>query len=165
VALAQLPAADRAVAEKQRTCVVLEGSRLGSMGVPVKLTLDSETVFVCCKSCVKEAQADPTKFRNRALELRRKSGSGIPLSAKEDKIQKSLALLAPEQRKQAEAQKWCPITEKPLGFMGKPDMVMVKGRVIFTCCDSCNEELTTKADEMTRKVEQYLKREGVLPKK
>ena len=39
------------LAEQQRTCPILKDSRLGSMGPPVKLTLDGETVFLCCSGC------------------------------------------------------------------------------------------------------------------
>jgi Cu(I)/Ag(I) efflux system membrane fusion protein len=59
--LAKLSREDRALAEAQRFCVVLEGSRLGSMGPPIKLSVAGEIVFVCCPSCQKKALADPQK--------------------------------------------------------------------------------------------------------
>ena len=69
-ALAQLAPDDRKLVEAQKTCPVLDGSRLGAMGVPVKLVLDGKPVFVCCKTCVKKAQADP------AGTLKKLSGAG-----------------------------------------------------------------------------------------
>src|SRR5262245_29646297 len=59
--LRELPPGDRALAERQRFCPIIDGTRLGSMGKPVKVMLDGRPVFVCCKACVKEAEADPAK--------------------------------------------------------------------------------------------------------
>lgn len=50
-AMAKLPAADLALAEVQLFCPIQDGSRLGSMGMPVKLMLDGKPVFLCCKGC------------------------------------------------------------------------------------------------------------------
>ena len=58
-ALASLSPDDRKLAEAQRFCPILDGSRLGSMGVPLKVVLDGLPAFVCCKGCVKPALAEP----------------------------------------------------------------------------------------------------------
>jgi Cu(I)/Ag(I) efflux system membrane fusion protein len=76
--LAKMPAADRALAEQQRTCPVLKDSRLGSMGPPVKLTLAGETVFLCCSGCKGQATAEPEKMAARVKELRGQSAGGSP---------------------------------------------------------------------------------------
>ena len=55
---AQLPADDKALAEAQKVCPVT-GEPLGSMGVPVKVTLKGQAVFLCCKGCVGKAEKDP----------------------------------------------------------------------------------------------------------
>ena len=47
-ALAKLRAADRALAEASGTAPILPDSRLGSMGVPVKVMVDGKPVFLCC---------------------------------------------------------------------------------------------------------------------
>jgi hypothetical protein len=60
-ALASLSAADRAAAEKQKTCLV-GGEPLGSMGAPVKVTVLGRDVFVCCDGCTDALKADPEKF-------------------------------------------------------------------------------------------------------
>lgn len=67
--LAKLPPADRKAAEAQRLCPI-QGEPLGSMGVPVKLTLKGETVFVCCKGCVGQAQKDPDKTLKAVAEAK-----------------------------------------------------------------------------------------------
>jgi Cu(I)/Ag(I) efflux system membrane fusion protein len=69
-ALAKLPPADRKLAEQQRTCPILADSRLGSMGPPVKLTLDGETVFLCCAGCVGKAKAEAAQTAAKARDLR-----------------------------------------------------------------------------------------------
>ena len=86
-ALAKLSPADRELAEKQRTCPILKDSRLGSMGVPIKLTLAGETVFLCCAGCKGQATADPAGTAERVKELRarnaaeRNATEGVPYSA------------------------------------------------------------------------------------
>jgi hypothetical protein len=44
-----------------KTCVVSEEA-LGGMGKPVKVTHDGTDVYLCCKSCLKDFNADPTKY-------------------------------------------------------------------------------------------------------
>lgn len=58
-ALALLPVADRTLAEAQRFCPILKGSRLGSMGMPHKIVVDGQPVFLCCEGCEQEALDDP----------------------------------------------------------------------------------------------------------
>jgi Cu(I)/Ag(I) efflux system membrane fusion protein len=70
-ALAKLPAEDRPLAEAQRFCPVLEDSRLGSMGPPVKLMIDGQPVFLCCKGCERKALANPQATLARVQELKK----------------------------------------------------------------------------------------------
>ena len=57
--LAKLPKEDRELAELQKFCPVLTESRLGGMGIPVKLVVDGQTVFVCCSGCTTKALSNP----------------------------------------------------------------------------------------------------------
>ena len=57
----QLPAADRKLALAQRICPVT-GVALGSMGVPIKITLRGQTVFLCCKGCMGKAKRSPDEM-------------------------------------------------------------------------------------------------------
>ena len=68
-ALAKLDPADRQAAEKQRMCVVLDNRRLGSMGAPVKVTINGQDVFVCCASCRQAALKNPEKTLSKHSEL------------------------------------------------------------------------------------------------
>ncbi len=56
-------------------------------------------------------------------------------------IEAQLAMLAPEDRERASTQKVCPISEEPLGSMGKPVKVTVDGQDLFICCAGCEDEL------------------------
>lgn len=58
--LAKLSPEDKALAEAQKVCP-MSGEPLGSMDVPPKLTLNGQTVFLCCNGCAKDAKADPEK--------------------------------------------------------------------------------------------------------
>lgn len=155
--LAALSPDDQKLAESQRDCPILDGSRLGSMGVPIKVILDGKPVFVCCKSCVKQAQADPKKTLTKVAELRSRSGKpkGGATLEKTETIRLNLAKLSPDDRKLAEAQKTCPVTEQPLGSMGVPIKVMVNGQPVFGCCRSCDEEMLADPTATLEKVKRF----------
>jgi hypothetical protein len=55
----KLPPADAALALKQMVCPVSGEHLGGDMGVPVKVSAEGKTFFLCCKSCNKDVQADP----------------------------------------------------------------------------------------------------------
>ncbi len=67
---------------------------------------------------------------------------------KEKKVKVDLAKLSAENRRLAEAQKFCPITGEPLGSMGMPVKVMLKSEPVFLCCAGCKEE-AKENDERT----------------
>ena len=68
-ALAKLSPEDRKLAEAQKNCAV-SGEPLGSMGTPIKLMLNGEPAFICCKSCQKRAEADPSATLKKVAELK-----------------------------------------------------------------------------------------------
>jgi hypothetical protein len=49
--------------------------------------------------------------------------------------------LSTEDRAAAVQQRICPVTRKPLGSMGTPVKVTAAGRIIFLCCEGCEEKL------------------------
>jgi hypothetical protein len=71
--LAKLAPEDQKLAEAQRFCAVEEENRLGSMGVPVKVMIKEQPVFLCCKGCVKSAQKDPDLTLAKVQELKSKT--------------------------------------------------------------------------------------------
>jgi membrane fusion protein, copper/silver efflux system len=72
--LAQLPPEDQKMAAEQKYCPIT-GLRLGSMGVPVKITLKGRPVFLCCPGCVEEAKKAPDKTLNK-IESTARSPTG-----------------------------------------------------------------------------------------
>jgi peroxiredoxin len=73
--LAKLSPEDRTLAEAQRFCVVNNDERLGSMGQPVKIMIEDQPVFLCCKGCTKKALKNPEQTLAKAKELRSRKGS------------------------------------------------------------------------------------------
>jgi hypothetical protein len=73
--LAKLGPEDRKLAEQQKYCAIDSDNRLGEMGVPVKVMIKDEPVFLCCKGCKKEAEKDPDKTLARVKELRAKAAA------------------------------------------------------------------------------------------
>jgi hypothetical protein len=128
------------------------------MGTPVKLTLDGETVFICCPACKDQATGNPQKTVERVRELRRRPLPTQPNAAppkpepsqpepvlaqadsKEEKIALALAQLAPTDRELAVVQKFCAVIEKSrLGSMGTPMRVVLNGEPVFLCCKGCEQ--------------------------
>jgi len=61
VELAKLSPADAAAAEKQHMCPV-SGEMLGTMGVPKKIDVKGQSVWVCCDKCKKSFLEEPDKY-------------------------------------------------------------------------------------------------------
>lgn len=57
-AIKKLPADEQKLAIAQGVCPV-SGEALGEMGVPLKVTAEGRTFYLCCKSCQAELKADP----------------------------------------------------------------------------------------------------------
>jgi multidrug efflux pump subunit AcrA (membrane-fusion protein) len=74
----------------------------------------------------------------------------------EAKITAALAKLAPADRKQAVAQKYCPIQEEPLGSMGVPILTdLGNGRSVWVCCKGCIPRAQKDPDGTLRKLEEF----------
>ena len=73
--LAKLPPEDRKLAEQQKYCVIEDDNRLGEMGPPIKLMIKGQPVFICCKGCKKQAEADPDKSLAKVKELKAKAAA------------------------------------------------------------------------------------------
>lgn len=145
--LAGLSPEDRALAEKQRICPVT-GAALGSMGVPLKISLDDRPVFVCCQACENQLKAEPARFLARL-------DSAASASVAEDN-QKAIALalskLPAEDKAAAERQRNCPVADSALGSMGVPPKVFVDGQVVFICCEGCRESLLANPSKYLTKL-------------
>lgn len=123
-ALAELSTTDQKKATAQRFCPVMTHSRLGSMGTPVKVMVEGEPVFVCCKGCASKATKGGKTTVKTAAKLTTASAT--------------LAKLKPEERAAAEAQKYCAVaTTSFLGSMGAPIKLELNGKPVYLCCEGC----------------------------
>ena len=142
--LGELSAADRKLAQAQRFCTMMEYSRLGAMGTPVKVMIEGKPVFVCCESCVEEAVK-----------------AGKDTLVKVDKLTEAsatLAKLSDEDRAAAEAQKYCAIQTKGLlGSMGTPVKLELNGKLVFLCCKGCAGKAKANPRATLAKVEELKK--------
>ena len=66
---------DAELIKAQEACPITR-KKLGSMGKPIKITLKSQPVFLCCDSCKDEALANPDKTLNKLKELKDKRKGG-----------------------------------------------------------------------------------------
>jgi hypothetical protein len=71
-ARAKLSAEDRALVDEQDYCAVMTKQKLGSMGVPMKVMVKGQPVFLCCKGCKSEAEDDPDQTLKTVAELKAK---------------------------------------------------------------------------------------------
>jgi membrane fusion protein, copper/silver efflux system len=159
-ALARLPEVDRKIAEKQQFCPIIAASRLGSMGVPIKLVIDNQPVFICCEGCKKEALEHP---QETLAKVNKRNVSSTPATApqpaipaaksnKEAKIQAALARLSEADRVMAEQQRFCAVLpESRLGSMGTPIKIEIEGKPVFLCCDGCRDEAKANPDATLKK--------------
>ena len=123
-ALSKLPKSDRALADSQRYCPMMDSTRLGAMDTPVKVMIDGKPVFLCCAGCEEDAKADGKKTLASVEKLKKASAALAKLPAADLPI--------------AEAQLLCPIHEgSRLGSMGVPLKVMLDGKPVFLCCKAC----------------------------
>jgi hypothetical protein len=72
-AFAKLSEEDRMAARSQKFCAVDNENRLGSMGPPVKVMIEEQPVFLCCKHCEKEAIAKPKETLEKVAKLKKEN--------------------------------------------------------------------------------------------
>jgi len=63
-ALRALPAADQALALKQKICPVTN-KLLGSMGTPTRVLIGDRIIFLCCEGCETALKKDPGKYLSK----------------------------------------------------------------------------------------------------
>ena len=68
--------------------------------------------------------------------------------------QANFAKLSDEDRPLAEAQGYCAVAVKPLGSMGPPLKLMVKGQAVYICCKGCEKKAKSNPDQTLAKVEE-----------
>ena len=66
--------------------------------------------------------------------------------------EKELSQLSAADRALAEKQQVCPVSGQPLGSMGKPYKVTVKGQEVFLCCQGCEGEIKENPEKYLAKL-------------
>ena len=64
----------------------------------------------------------------------------------------ALSQLSDADRSLAEKQKTCPVSGQPLGSMGKPYKLTVKGQQVLLCCSGCEDAIIENPDEYLAKL-------------
>lgn len=77
-AIAKLPVTDQLLSETQLFCPIDEGSRLGSMGTPVKLMLEGKPVFLCCQGCEDAARENTKTTLAKVEEIKKENAKTAP---------------------------------------------------------------------------------------
>jgi hypothetical protein len=70
-AMSKMPEEDQRAALAQKFCAVQNDSRLGSMGQPIKVMIEDQPVFLCCKHCEKSALAQPKETLESVAKLKK----------------------------------------------------------------------------------------------
>ena len=96
-------------------------------------------------------------------ELHSHAEEGLPLTetkgpSAED--QQNIAKLPQTDRELALAQRICPISGEPLGSMGVPYKITLKGRPVFLCCKGCVDQAKKSPDKVLSKLAQAAKSTG-----
>jgi multidrug efflux pump subunit AcrA (membrane-fusion protein) len=69
-------------------------------------------------------------------------------------IRAALSKLNVQDRGLAEAQKFCPVTDKLLGSMGAPFKMILRNQAVFLCCEGCADEARSEEERMLSKVKE-----------
>lgn len=143
-ALAKLPKADRAYADAQRYCPLMDTVRLGAMGTPVKIMIEGNPVFLCCEGCQDEAVEHGKETLAKTVKLKRATASLAKLPAVDQPL--------------AEAQLFCAVAEgSRLGSMGTPVKLMLERKPVFLCCKGCEASARANTQATLAKVEEIKK--------
>ena len=68
VTLAALAESDREGIARQQVCPVT-GAKLGGMGDPVKVLIDGQPLYLCCKGCVAKVKRNPEAYLAKVAQL------------------------------------------------------------------------------------------------
>ena len=80
------------------------------------------------------------------------AGAGRTPAPPTSKTEPSSSALSPADRKLAAAQKTCPVTDAPLDSMGGPVKIEVSGRIVFLCCEGCEDEIRKETKKYLAKL-------------
>ncbi len=88
------------------------------------------------------------------------ASSSIPKAKRVVEGDRSKAKLTDEEIRIVEQQKMCPVTKEPLGSMGQPVFVQVKGRLVALCCQGCESQMTEFPDKYLNWLDEQERNQG-----
>ena len=138
-ALAGMPVEQRRLVEAQQFCPILEENRLGSMGTPVKVTIEGTASLLVLRRLQEEClgQSETNAGESRRADqgkapprrLLTPAPSRQSPDSDEAEIKAELAKLSDADRKAAEAQRFCVVLpDSRLGSMGTPEKLAIDGK-------------------------------------
>lgn len=134
-------------------------SRSGSESQPA--LSDTEAAASCCVSAAKDGPVATSTMGSSKTEAgccASRSGAASQPDHSDTEadtdVSAEFAKLPAADRALAEKQKVCPVTGAPLGSMGLPTKVTLKGRTVFLCCGGCEKKLNKDADKYLAKLDQ-----------
>lgn len=105
------------------------------------------------------SQSDP----HAAVPKAKEAAAG---KTEDAEVRANLAKLSPDDRKLAEAQKYCAVdNENLLGSMDVPVKVMVKEQPVFLCCKGCKKRALADPDKTIARVDELKARSAEPPSK
>lgn len=137
---------DSVLISLQGVCPV-SGQKLGSMGAPPKMMVKGKPLFICCAGCKSKVESSPDQYLAKFY-----SGKG-------EEVRPGVFKATLADIDAVKAQGVCPVMDEPLGGMGTPLKVDVKGKAVFICCAGCAKKLNAEPDKYLRQ----LAKAGVTP--
>ena len=119
---------------------LLPGDRIAAAG---SFLVDAETrLNPAAASAYFGASGTPSSGGGSSAVPSATRANGPTAGGLSEKDRANLAKLSEPNRKLAEQQLTCPITDMPLGSMGVPVKMNVQGASLFLCCEGCREQVT-----------------------
>jgi YHS domain-containing protein len=137
---------DAVLISLQGVCPV-SGQKLGSMGATPKVVVNGKPLFICCAGCKSKVESSPDQYLAKFY------------GAKGEEVRPGVFKATLADTKAIAAQKVCPVMDEPLGGMGTPLKVDVKGKAVFICCAGCAKKLAAESDKYL----QQLAKAGIQP--
>ena len=81
-----------------------------------------------------------------------KEQPALPRSEPSPRDLENIAQLPPPDRQLALQQRWCPITDNPLGSMGVPYRITLRGQPVLLCCKGCVGKAKQSPDETLKRI-------------
>jgi hypothetical protein len=82
-------------------------------------------------------------------------------NAEAREIEEALAKLDPADRKLAQAQRDCVVSQEHLGTMGTPVKILVQGQPVFLCCDGCTKKALANPEKTLARAREMKEKNGV----